>query len=121
MYVLMMTPVKHVPKDLITGMNGKCIKKTENCQEYDNDGMCAKCKENFAFKEGNRTMCINIENNFDNYYTKDEGISYYPCGDKINDCSKCYYDNITTKINCYLCNNNYALYEKENLCFLKNN
>ena len=101
--------------------NGKCIKKTENCQEYGNDGMCAKCKENFAFKEDNRTLCINIENNFDNYYTKDEGISYYPCADKINYCSKCYYDNMTLNINCYLCNTNYALYEKDNLCFLKNN
>ena len=101
--------------------NGNCIKKVENCEEYDNDGICAKCKDNYAFKEDNRNLCLNKENNFDNYYTKDEGISYYPCVDKISDCSKCYYDDINTKIKCYLCNDDYALFEKDNLCFLKNN
>ena len=44
--------------------------------------MCNKCKENYAFKEDNRTICLN-KNNFDNYYTKDEGISYYPCENEI--------------------------------------
>ena len=85
--------------------NGKCINSIENCQIYLNENICNKCKENYAFKEDNRTICLN-KNNFDNYYTKDEGISYYPCENEITNCSKCYYDINQNKTKCFLCNNN---------------
>ena len=99
--------------------NDKCIKKIENCEEYDNDDSCLKCINNFAFKENDRTICLNIEENFNNYYTKDEGISYYPCINAISSCSKCDYNLIQNSVKCNLCINNYALYENDNICISK--
>ena len=100
-------------------INGKCIRKVENCQEYDGDGFCEKCVTNFAFKENDRSVCLNKEENFNNYYTKDEGISYYPCENIINSCSKCDYNSNQNIVKCNLCSNNYVLYENENKCLSK--
>ena len=101
--------------------NSECIKHLNQiayCEEYDTDGLCSKCIDNFAFKEDNRTSCLN-KNNFENYYTKDGGISYYPCENKLSGCSKCYYDEIKKIVKCYLCNNEFALYEIDNICIAK--
>ena len=102
-------------------VNGKCIKQINNCKEYGNDGFCSKCKDNFAFQEDNRNSCLSKDNfNNNNYYTKDEGISYYPCGKSISECSQCYYDGNDDKVKCYLCNNNHVLFDEENSCLDKN-
>ena len=82
-------------------VNGKCVKQIENCQKYLNETFCLKCKENYAFKENNRSVCLN-KDSFDNYYTED-GISYYPCENEIGHCSNCYYDQIQKKAKCYKC------------------
>jgi len=99
--------------------SGKCIKKIENCEEYDDSGYCSKCVNNYAFKENDRTACLNKEENFDSYYTQDNGISYYPCGNSINSCTKCNYNSVQNIVKCELCSSNYALYETENICISK--
>ena len=96
-----------------TYSNNKCIKLIENCENYGKDDNCEKCKNNFAFKEENKTVCLSTIN-FDNHYTKDGGISYYPCEKEIHNCSKCYYNNEKSTTNCYLCITNYFLFENEN-------
>ena len=98
-------------------VNGKCIKQTENCESYDNEGICSKCADNFAFEEDNRTICID-KTNFENYYTKDNGISYHSCEKEIKNCLKCYYNEEQSKGKCYLCNTNFVLLETvdNNLC-----
>ena len=81
----------------------KCIKKIENCKEYNEDGSCKICNDNFGFIENNRNECINIEE-LNEYYSKDNGISYYKCdgeGDNhIKNCIKCNYNGT---LNCDQC------------------
>ena len=105
-------------------INSKCkkhITPITNCEEYDEeDGSCSKCNENYAFKGENRTYCEN-KNNLENYYSKDEGKSYYPCENELSGCSKCYYDVYKNLVKCYLCKIEYALYAKDNLCIPKHN
>ena len=98
--------------------NGKCLKQIQNCEIYGNDDSCIKCKENYAFKKEDRTACFNL-NTLDNYYTKDEGISYYPCDNDISNCDFCSYDSIKMEINCDLCKTEYALFKEENKCLNK--
>ena len=100
--------------------NGKCIQRIENCETYLNESFCSRCKDNFAFKEDNRSICLYIDN-FTNYYTKDDGISYFPCGKNISICSNCNYDKNETLVKCYLCHNNYVLLLHENICLSKEN
>ena len=102
-------------------INNKCIKIVEKCQVYNEDGFCEKCENNYAFKENDRTICLYKENNFINYYSKDEGISFYPCEKEINSCSKCGYNSNENNVKCNLCSNDYALYENENKCYSKIN
>ena len=101
-------------------INNKCIKSIDNCEVYGIDDKCEKCEDNFAFNGNNRTSCLN-KNFFNNYYTQDDGISYYPCESQISKCSKCYYDKNDTKIKCDLCLDNYMLYKDEEICLSKTN
>ena len=101
-------------------INNKCITPIENCEIYGADDKCNKCQENYALKEDNREECFSM-NLFENYYTENDGISYYPCENKISKCSKCVYDKNDTFVKCFLCLNNYALYKNEELCLLKEN
>ena len=43
--------------------NNKCtVIGIENCKEYNDEGECMQCNENYAFNETDRNKCINIEN-----------------------------------------------------------
>ena len=99
------------------GLSGnKCIyqeKIIQHCNEYDSNETCIKCVKNYAFKENDRSNCLGIEN-FEEYYTMDDGISYYPCDLKDFNCSKCYYKNDENITKCYLCKNNLVLLNSEN-------
>ena len=78
-------------------------KMIDNCHEYDEDKNCIKCKKNYAFNETNREICYNITTQFSQYYTKDDGISYYPCSAENPNCGKCLYDKDTKGIKCLQC------------------
>ena len=59
--------------------NNICYKKIENCQSYEeNGGNCQKCNEGYAFEENDRLNCKNIDG-FGEYYSKDNGLSYFKC------------------------------------------
>ena len=75
----------------------------ENCYEYDESKNCIKCKTNYAFNETNREICYNIETQFSQYYSKDDGISYYLCSEEYPNCGKCLYDKDTKEIKCLQC------------------
>ena len=86
-----------------------CVGKIDNCAEYNStDKTCAKCNDNYAFKENDRLNCTQLST-FESYYTKDNGISYYPCGGEIENCEKCYYNEEKSEAKCYLCSSEYLL------------
>ena len=97
-------------------INNQCILNMKNCQEYNEaENKCIKCIDNFAFNKTYRNICINISN-FTDYYSKDEGISYYPCSESIRNCKSCYYDKNNSDIKCIGCKNDYNLSIFENKC-----
>ena len=100
--------------------NGKCILQIKNCREYLNESLCDKCDDNFTFNEDNRSVCLSKENFTGDYYTKDNGISYYPCDNEIENCDKCYYDNQLNKTRCYLCISNFLIILNNETCISKN-
>ena len=101
--------------------NNSCYKEIERCKIYDEEDQqkCKKCVEGYAFEGNNRTHCYN-KSFFTEYYTKDNGISYYKCDvgiEKIENCSKCNYNN---GLICKECRDNYLLKDDENkICYSK--
>ena len=101
--------------------NNICYKKIEKCKEYEVDEKCKKCEEGYAFEENDRLNCKNI-NEFEEYYTKDDGLSYFKCDGisegNISNCKKCNYNN--NKLICNECKDNYILKDDENnKCYSK--
>jgi len=102
--------------------NNNCYKKIEKCEEYEEDENCKKCENGYAFKENDRLNCKNIINEFEEYYSKDNGISYFKCdgsnnGENIQFCKKCNYNN---ELICNECQDNYVLKDDENnICYSK--
>ena len=102
----------------------ECIQQDnliKNCHEYDGNKTCIRCLKNFAFKEDDRNVCIRIEN-FVNYYSRDEGISYFPCDVEFPNCTKCYFNHEENITKCFLCDGDLVLIngEKEGKCYNKN-
>ena len=99
--------------------NSVCYKIIENCELYEIDERCKKCKEGYGFEENNRFSCKNIDE-FEEYYSVD-GISYLKCDGngegRIQNCKKCQYDE---ELICNECKTNYILKEEENnKCYSK--
>ena len=99
--------------------NGKCVIDNKTCLEFDKENICKKCMDNYAFRENDRSICLSLDN-FVNYYTKDDGISYYPCSREISNCSNCYYDNNITNVKCTQCSSNFVFLIDEGICLAKN-
>ena len=100
----------------------KCVRDISYCKTFSEDGeSCAKCNDGYAFKEDNRMVCLNIAENFQNYYTKDEGISYFTCNSEIENCNKCYYNSGDNKVKCYSCDTNFVVFQKDYTCLNINN
>ena len=96
----------------------KCVKSDnpekliENCLEYNiNDG-CTKCNADSGFKQTHRDICYSLENDLKGHYTKDGGISYYPCSRDISNCTKCYYDKDLLRAVCQECSPGLILLDK---------
>jgi hypothetical protein len=108
-------------EDGVEYQNNQCINyNIPNCAQTDASGVCKKCDNNFAFNDTDINFCINInEFNIDNYYTKDNGMSYTLCSKYISNCEQCEYDNIDKKPKCKLCEEDYSLSINENKCILK--
>ena len=108
-------------EDGVEYQNNQCINyNIPNCAQTDASGVCKKCDNNFAFNDTDMNFCINInEFNIDNYYTKDNGMSYTLCSKYISNCEQCEYDDINKKPKCKLCEEDYSLSINENKCILK--
>ena len=87
--------------------NKTCIDKVPNCQTYNDNFDCTKCKPNYYFIGDNRDECKTIDKR--KYYTLDDGISYFPCNTAIPHCDLCYNDN--TK--CTQCEKGYYFLEDD--------
>ena len=103
--------------------NNICIEQIENCKEYDNNNNCKTCQDNYAFKGNERNKCTK-KSEFDIYYTKDGGISYYECDgegpEHIKNCKKCIYDGTSSSLECTECKKNYIILDQEtNKCLSK--
>ena len=100
----------------------KCINiHINNCLEEDELGICTKCNNNYAFNGTDRNFCIekNKFNNNNNYYTKDNGISYFLCSNGISGCSNCEYNSNSGYLLCYKSISGYILSIDENKCLEK--
>ena len=49
----------------------------ENCLEYNTNFVCLQCISGYAFKANDRKQCYNIETDFEEFYSRDNGISYF--------------------------------------------
>ena len=93
----------------------ECFKIIENCDKYEEGELCNKCKEGFAFEGEERKICKQFDS-LEEYYTKNNGTSYYKCDNAIDNCLKCEYNN---EVKCIECKNNYILKDDENnKCYL---
>ena len=98
----------------------KCINiNIDNCEQSDSQGICNKCKSNFAFNGTNINFCINQEKFDDYYFTKDNGASYYLCENEISNCDKCEYNTNEPNVRCNNCKKDYVLLEDEYKCLLE--
>ena len=101
-------------------INNRCINlNMPNCKEYDEEGNCAKCVDNYAFKENDKSLCVKKETFDEKYYTKD-GISYFLCSSDMTECDTCEYNPRIKKIECTKCKKGYVLSIDENKCLAKN-
>ena len=94
------------------GIYELCSKAINNCDECDNSTMCNKCKKNYYIVKDDRTSCRN-DLDLRKYYTEDEGISYFPCNEVLEQCNFC-----SNKSVCEQCLNNFYFYKDiKNKCF----
>ena len=105
--------------------NKSCFPEIDNCLTYSEDGKCQLCNTSFAFIGENRENCYNI-NSLQEYYSKDNNISYIKCDNitngGINYCKKCEYDNIAEELECIQCEVGWVLYEQNTqTCYDNNN
>ena len=82
----------------------------ENCIQYKGMDLsnCNKCEENFGFNQTFMDKCLSIETDLAGYYTMNN-INYYPCEEKISDCSKCHYFEEINDVICDICNDDFIL------------
>ena len=77
----------------------------------ENENTCKKCKDGFSLFNGECLPSKDYQNNL-KYYTPDNGINYYTCFSKINNCEECYYDYFSfNNFHCSKCLNEFNLYE----------
>jgi len=107
-------------KDGYEFLNNKCVNlNIPHCEEYDENGICVRCSDNYGFKEIDRSSCYEKEIFKEKYYTKDDGISYFPCSNELADCDSCEYDPIHENIECLKCKIGYVVSIGENKCLSK--
>ena len=88
-----------------------CNMSIPHCEMCLNKNVCTKCEKNYFFINEDRANCYNkIDEK--KYYPEENGTVYYSCSYNMKNCIEC--EN-TEK--CLLCEDNYYLSGKNNLCF----
>ena len=98
-----------------------CYKIINNCQNYSDGEFCEKCEDGFGF-EGNDTLNCKSIREFEEYFSKNDGINYYKCDDVneggIGNCRICNNNNTNKELICTECKKNYILMDEENkICY----
>ena len=77
----------------------------------ENENSCKKCKDGFSLFNGECLDSTKFVNNLQ-YYTPDNGINYYTCSSKINNCEECSYNDLSfNKFHCSKCSKGLYLSE----------
>ena len=77
-----------------------CNESINFCERCQNKKICIKCNENYGFFENNKDICVYLGDN--EYYTMDNGKTYYLCRKLFPNCHKCY-----NNVSCYQCLSGY--------------
>ena len=93
----------YINKACIEIPESKKDKITENCLEYNYNFECLNCESGYAFKKNDKNKCYETETYFEEYYTKDNGLSYFPCSSQDTNCKRCYYNSTEFKVRCTYC------------------
>ena len=91
-----------------------CADKIPNCFSCLNSTFCTKCENNYYMIGNNKNRCYNdYINNFDEFFTEDGGISYFPCDTSFSNCLKC-----NNRLTCTQCKQDYDFIRgKKEECF----
>ena len=93
----------------------KGIKTIKNCQQYDDNYQnCLKCKFGYGLNQTDKSICHDISEAFQNYYSKDNDITFYPCSSINVNCTKCYFDEKELRAKCIECKDDLVILNKAN-------
>ena len=88
-----------------------CLENIGNCMYCQNENTCKKCNDEFTLFNGECFPSLDYQNNL-KYFTPDNGINYYTCSSKINNCKECSYDYYSfNNFHCSKCSNELNLDE----------
>ena len=65
-----------------------CNTGIAHCKNCSSKYNCTACEATYYFVGNNRNLCVNDRNLLE-YYTLDQGISYYPCHEAMDNCKNC--------------------------------
>ena len=89
-----------------------CDKDIKYCDICDKRDKCDKCIDGYFFIGNDRQNCYN-DIDYKKFYTKDNGLSFFPCNTSISNCDECFNENI-----CHKCYSSFILlYESPTECF----
>ena len=93
-----------------------CNLTLANCDECVNKTFCKKCQDGYIFIGDDHSKCVKkseIEPN--EYYSEDDGKTFYPCDNEIENCKKC-----LNKSYCIECEEGYFFINNDNKkCYKK--
>ena len=89
-----------------------CNEAIPNCETCLQKDKCTKCIINYFFIGNDRKICYN-KIDYKKYFTKDNGLSYFPCNSSIEHCDECF-----NQYYCMKCYSSYILlFESSNECY----
>ena len=89
--------------------NKICVPKILNCEEYEENEECKKCKDGYAFIDEVKTSCNSISELGNNQYfvDPDNNKNYKKCSTAINNCEQC-----TDSTHCIKCKTNFTIIDE---------
>ena len=95
-------------------------KMVENCLEMDDNFNCKKCVAGYGFNQTNTKVCLKVDEELVNYYSKNNGVNYYPCSSINANWTKCFFNLTELRVKGIECKDNLVLLDKRGgLCLTK--